>query len=161
MDELDYANDVQIDPDALDTEWLVQPDLMRRYTTYAAQAKRAMDDAKERLDIVRAQLEMLIRNDPRQFGLEKVTEGAITSAVTLQSEYQQASKALVDARYEFEMAQAAVRALDTKKASLENLVKLLGMSYFAGPKAPHDLTQDYTQRIEQRRSNMKVKIGNR
>jgi hypothetical protein len=37
------------------------------------------------------------------------------------------------------MAQAAVNAFEQRKSALENLVRLFGQSYFAGPKMPRDL----------------------
>jgi hypothetical protein len=56
------------------------------------------------------------------------------------------------------VASTVVRAIDQKKTALENLVKLLGASYFAGPKAPRDLTQERLEEKERRMHNSRVKI---
>jgi hypothetical protein len=158
MEGLDYERDTAIDPNALDVEWVQQPELMRRYTVHAANMKKEADDAKERLDVIRARLDMEIRVNPGQFGLEKVTEGAINATILLQAEYQKQSEVLAEARYEYDIAMAAVRALDQKKTALENLVRLLTASYFAGPQAPRDLSREWAEHADRRDSNARVKL---
>lgn len=162
--DLNYEQDVSIDETALDVEWLQQANLMYKYARYHAETKKAMDEAKERLDFIRAKLEMDIRANPKNYGLSKVTESAIASTILLQPEYHEASKKYVEARYENDMAVAAVRAIDQKKTALENLVKLLSVSYFASPSAPRDLSlkwNEHIKRREQKEHNKNVKIRRR
>jgi len=162
--ELHYEQDVSIDETALDVEWLQQSNLMYKYARYQAETKKAMDEAKERLDFIRAKVEMDIRANPENYGLSKVTESAIASTILLQPEYQEASKKYIEAKYENDVATAAVRAIDQKKTALENLVKLLSVSYFAGPSAPRDLSLKWTEHIkrrEQKEHNKNVKIRRR
>lgn len=162
--DLNYEQDVSIDETALDVEWLQQANLMYKYVRYQAGTKKAMDEAKERLDFIRAKLEMDIRTNPESYGLSKVTESAIASTILLQPEYQEASKKYIEAKYENEVAVAAVRAIDQKKTALENLVKLLNVSYFAGPSAPRDLSLEWNEHIkrrEQKELNKNVKIRRR
>lgn len=159
--ELNYEEDVMIDHTSLDVEWLQQAELMRRYATHQAETRRQMDEAKERLDIGKARIEMDARANPDKYGLTKVTESAIQSAILLQSEYQELTQAYIDAKYENDVAIAAVRAVDQKKTSLENLVKLLGTSYFAGPVAPRDLAHEWQKNVKdakRREQNKNVKI---
>jgi hypothetical protein len=159
--DLNYEQDVSIDEIALDVEWLQQPHLMYKYAKYQAETKKAMDEAKERLDFIKAKLEMDIRANPENYGLSKVTESAIASTILLQPEYQEASKKYIEARYENDVAATAVRAIDQKKTALENLVKLLSVSYFAGPSAPRDLSlkwNEHIKRREQKELNKNIKI---
>ncbi len=162
--DLNYERDVSIDETALDVEWLQQADLMYKYARYQAETKKAVDEAKEMLEFIRAKLEMDIRANPENYGLSKVTESAIASSILLQPEYQESSKKYIEAKYENDVATAAVRAIDQKKTALENLVKLLGVSYFAGPSAPRDLSLEWNERIEkkeQKELNKNVKIKRR
>jgi len=161
MNNLDYENDINIDPSSLDIEWVRQAELMHKYASHAADTKRDMDDAKECLDTGKAKIEMLIRNVPDQYGLAKVTEGAIQSTILLQEDYQELAKVYGEAKYENDIALAAVRAIDQKKTALENLVKLLGQSYFAGPQAPRDLSGEWAKEQERKDKNKKVKIARR
>jgi len=157
--DLNYEEDVSIDPTALDVEWLEQPELMRKYAVHAAEMEKLRDAAKERLDVGKARIEMEIRNDPKKFGLEKVTEGSVQSTILLQDEYRQLVQEYNNSKYEYGVAVAAVRAVDQRKTALENLVKLLTTSYFAGPKAPRDLYQEHLDYVERKRANAKVKIS--
>lgn len=155
---LDYESDTRIDPEALDTEWLAQPSLMRRYTAHAAEMKKELDEAKERLEVGKAKIELEIRSMPERFGLTKVTEGAIQSTLILQDDYAALMKGFIDAKYEAEIALGAVRAMDQRKTALEELVRLFAASYFAGPRVPRDLSAEWAAKEGNRRSNTKVRM---
>jgi hypothetical protein len=139
-------------------EWLRQADLMRRYSIHSAEMRKTMDEAKERLDVGKARIEMEIRSNPEKYGLAKITEGAIASTILLQADYQELNQAYLDARYEYEVAGAAVRAIDQKKTALENLVKLLGAQYFAGPQAPRDLSREWIEAQKHKAGNRNVRV---
>ena len=51
------------------------------------------------------------------------------------------------------MAQGAVYAFEQRKTSLENLVRLHGQQYFAGPKMPRDLRKEVDRRAQQRKAD--------
>ncbi len=155
---LNYEQDVEIDSEALDVEWINQPSLMYKYAKHAAEMKQQMDDAKEKTEVVKARLDKDVRNDPSKYGLKKITETAIQGAITLMDEYQDVYKDYSDARYEYGVSMAAVNATDQRKSALENLVKLLCASYFAGPQAPRDLSQEYLAEKERKIQNAKVTI---
>lgn len=156
---MDYDKDIRIDETALDVEWLEQPMLMRKYGQYQAETRQAMSLAKERLEYIKAKLDREIRSDPDAYGLPKTTEGAISGAITLHEDYQDAMKDYIDAQYENDVAIAAVKAFEQRKTSLENLVRLYGQQYFAGPSVPRDLSQEWVNHENQKRSNAKIKIG--
>ncbi|OQC75323.1 MAG: hypothetical protein BWX44_00054 [Spirochaetes bacterium ADurb.Bin001] len=159
--ELDYEKDMGIDETALDIEWLRQPELMNKYVRYQAEMRKRMDQAKERLDYIKARLEKNIRSNPDEYGLGKVTEGSISSTILCQKEYQDASQVHIKAKFENDVAIAAVKAIDQKKTALENLVKLLGVNYFAGPSAPRDLSVVWNEQVKQRsrkENNKNIKI---
>lgn len=159
--DLNYEQDINIDETALDLEWKMQPMLMMKYCTHMAHAKKALDLATEKLDVLRAKLDKEIRLNPEKYGLAKVTETALENTILLQPEYEEANKEYIEAKYEYEIAQAAVRAMDQKKSALENLVKLLGMSYFAGPTTPRDLSKEWEAKkaARQKEVDKMIKIG--
>lgn len=159
MKELDYEQDVKIDERALDIEWLEQPRLMKRYCSYAAQAERELDLAKLALDVEKATLDQEIRTNPEQFGISKITEPAVSNTIITNNRYQTMMKRWIDAKYEARLAQDAVRSIDQRKTALENLVKLHGMSYFAGPTAPRNLSEE--REMRNRSANQKVTMRRR
>ena len=139
---MDYENDIVISCEELDTEWLEQPRLMMEYTQHAAEMRRDMDKAKEKVDVVRAELDKFIRSDPDTYGINKISNPVVEATIIDQQLYKDAMAAYLDIKYEHDVAQGVVRAFDQRKTALENLVKLHGQQYFAGPKVPRDLSEE-------------------
>lgn len=160
-DAINYEEDVVIDESMLDVEWLDQPRMMMKYTQYAAEARKRLDEAKEAMDVKYAELDRDIRDNPSDFELEKITETIVQETIKRQEDYKEAVQEWIDAKYEWEMATAAVRAMDQRKVALENLVRLHGMSYFAGPSAPRDLTEERenAEKERQKRANKAASKG--
>ena len=136
---MDYEKDLEIDSEALDIEFLNQASLFMRYAKHSANMRKLVDEAKQNLDIVKAKTDSDIRKRPKAYGLEKVTDKAIDAAILIHRGYQRANQYFLNAKYEADMASSAVQAMNIRKESLENLAKLHGQSYFAGPRVPHDL----------------------
>lgn len=155
---MDYEKDVNIDPNSLDVEWLEQPNLMLKYGRIAAQTKLDMDKAKEKLEVVKAELDKDIRLNPEKYDIAKLTESVVASTILLQPEYKEASEAYIEATYEFNMARYAVQAISDRKDALENLVKLHGMQYFAGPSVPRDLSKEWGAKQKQKKVDSKIRM---
>jgi len=147
---MNYEHDMTIDVDALDVEWAGQARLMMQYAKHAAKTRLEVERKKEELDIVRAGLDMKIRVDPEKYGIVKLTESVVSSTIITQKEYMVANEEYQLLQYESNMAQGAVRALEGKKTALENLVKLHGQQYFAGPSVPRDLSKEWAQHERQK-----------
>ncbi len=156
---MNYEKDIEIDETALDIEWLSQPTLFMKYSQHSAEMRRNVDETKQILDVTRAELDNEIRNDPSKFDLPKVTDTAVAAAILTTNKYKKAYKEYLDAKYEADMAQAAVIAFDQRKTALENMVRLHGQQYFAGPKVPRDLPTLRAQRKAEEESTKKVNAG--
>lgn len=155
---MNYEIDITISSDELDLDCLEQPALMLKYTKHLAEMKRQVDEAKEALSITKAEVDRKIREHPESYGIEgKATENAISSAILTEDDYQEASKAYIDANYEANMADGAVKAFEQRKNMLEALIRLHGQSYFAGPKIPRDLPFEARNREKQKTINQGIK----
>jgi hypothetical protein len=155
---MNYEQDVSIDESALDVEWLAQPRLMMRYGKTVARCERAVSTAKQNLDIKRAELDKKIRSNPDKYGIEKITETVISSTIIIQPAYIAVVEEQNQAIYEYNMARAAVSALQHRKDALENLVRLHGQQYFAGPSVPRDLSKEWERQQNQREANTNIKV---
>ena len=144
----DYEKEIEIDPEALDIEWLQQPVLFLKYSEAAAQARKEVDFAKEKLDVVRARLDKSIREAPEQYGVKKITEAVVANTVLTQDEYREAYKEMVNAKYQADLLTKVVQAFDQRKSALENLVRLYGQGYFSGPQEPRDINIEWEKRIK-------------
>ena len=153
---MNYEKDIKIDPDSLDVEWLDQPSLMMKYARYQAGLQLDEDEAKENLDFVTTELDKEIRSNPEKFGVEKITEGVIRNTILLTDKFKEVNKEYLTARFENNVGKGAVRSVDSRKTALENLVKLHGQQYFAGPRVPRDISQEWEKHEQQKRVDSKV-----
>ena len=161
MSERNYNDDVSINPDALDVEWTKQAQTFFKYAELTAKARDAMDRKKEKIDILEATMGLKIRTNPASYGLEKITEGAVQSTILIDQNHIDVLAELADLKYEYEVLIAAVRALDQKKSALENLVRLQGQNYFAGPSVPREIGKEWVKETERSgaRDKIKEKMG--
>jgi hypothetical protein len=142
----DYMKDLAIDPFSLEKEWLLQPQLYMKYSELAAEAQKKRDKAKERLDIVRAELDDKIRSSPLEYGAPedkngspRITEAWISATILLQPEYSKAIAEINQTNYEYNLYSAAVRAFDHRKKALEMEVQLWSGGYWSAPNLPKEI----------------------
>lgn len=152
-----FKNDIEIDPDALDIAWVKQASLFGEYCMEQAGARAKLDTLKERLDVKVAGLGLKIRSNPATFGLDKVTEASVQAVILLDAKCAKLREEVAVAQYELEVMGAAVRALDQKKSALENLVRLQGQNYFAGPSVPREIGKEWVKEVERNGARDKVK----
>lgn len=148
--EYNYEEELSIDPLALDIEWLDQASLFMRYAEAQADARLEMDQAKENMEQVRAKVDSAVRRgfyaSSESGKKERLTETQVSNLVTQHTEYRSAVSDYLTSKHNYEILAAAVKAFEQRRAALENLVKLQGLNYFAGPVEPRDLGHEYTRR---------------
>jgi hypothetical protein len=150
---MDNEGFAEIDIMRLDQEWIRQPKYFHEFATQEADAQKEMDEAKSALDLVRADVDKAVRLNPESFGIAKVTENAIQSAILQAKEYQEANQDLIEAKHKVALLGAAVKALDHRKKALENLVALHGRDYFSTPMTREN--REETDRVERRAARRK------
>lgn len=106
-----------------------------RYATEAADARRDMDEAKNGLEVIKAETERAVRVDPEAHGIAKVTEKSVEAAVVVDEGVKAAQSEVVEVRHRYDVLCAAVSALDHRKKALEKLVELFLSDYFSRPRA--------------------------
>jgi hypothetical protein len=153
MKDTNYEEDIRIDQDALDLEWLDQANRKFKYSKILADCRRELESAESNLAVTKAEVSQMIRRDPKQYGLEKTTEGSIAEVLLLAPEVQTAIERVNTAKYEVDIAFAAVNSFEHRKAALENLVKLFGQNYFAGPSVPNNINRDWEHKEKQKSSD--------
>jgi hypothetical protein len=156
---MNYEDDIKIDESSLDVEWLDQPSLMMKYARHAAQCRLEMDKAKEALELVKAELDKEIRSFPDRFGIEKITDKVVENTIPMQPDYKEAINNFIKARFESDVAYGAVKAMETRKDALENLGRLMGLQYFAGPRMPRDLHEERTAKQTKANQTVTFKRG--
>lgn len=157
-DTYNYKKDMHIDETALDVEWLEQPNLMMKYGRLESELDYKLSTVKEELDLVKSDLDLDIRTNPEKYNVTvKITEAVVNNTIIKQDVYQKAYHAFLEVTKELSDAKVAVRAVSHRKDALENLVRLHGQQYFAGPKIPRDVTAERQTRTQTRQaSNQRV-----
>jgi hypothetical protein len=72
-----------IDKFALDEECIKQNKLMAKVVEECIEAVESFNELSVELATKKAELDLMIRNEPEKYGLAKVTESAITAAITV------------------------------------------------------------------------------
>lgn len=127
---------LEIDQGNLHAEWARQARLYHRAAIKLAEARLAYDTAKSELDVVAAETDKEIRDNPSRYGIKKVSEVAVKNAVLMHPSHKKATKLVNQRKYDVGILQAAVEALEHKKKGLEGSVSLFLSDYFAEPRAP-------------------------
>lgn len=151
---MNYEQDIKIDETMLDVEWLEQPSLFMKYARHAALKEKEKDETKEQFELCKAELDKEIRSFPDRFGLEKITDKVVENTILLQPDYKEASENFLQAKFEWMVAKGAVDSFNQRKEALENLVKLNGQSYFAGPQVPRNLHEQ--RELRQKEINSRI-----
>lgn len=138
MPEDSFKDDLIVDKYNLHLEWEKQPSLYMKWAELHANALQDQDRAKEQLDLVRANVDSKIRKNPDEYGLEKVTESAISACIPKQEEYQVAQSALIEAKRNVAVLAGAKEAMAHKKKAIEMLTQLVIFGYYSDPKIPKD-----------------------
>ena len=131
----EQANIFDLNLNTLDRHWLEQAKLVFKYGNKLAEAKEALERAKSSHEVKRAETMSDVINDPEKYGLKKTTADVIKSTIDVDPDVMMAQKIIQSSKYEVDICQVMMSALDNRKAALENLVKLHGQQYFATPQA--------------------------
>jgi len=157
-EELNYERDVEIDVDALDIEWLDQPRLAIKWGKEVSRLRRKVAQLEEKKKVERSELIREANEDPQGCcQKDKPNAADIEAYYRSSTAYQKAVDELLDAQYELSMAEIAYNEISwTRRMALENLVKLYGQQYFAGPRAPRDLGKEWENKKKQQQSDSTV-----
>ncbi len=145
--------DVTIDKFRLDQEWERQPEFYHEYALQLADARRDWDEAKNTLEVVKAELHQKISAHPDQYEVIKPTVDAVNNAIVLQQEHKDATADVISAKHRVNVLEAAVAALDQRKRALEKLVDLHLSDYYAKPVTRKEFAEQTEERkkVESRR----------
>jgi len=123
--------DPTIDEKRLDTEWLRQAAMVFSIGKRLAEATKQMTLTKNKQKAFAAELSQEIRSNPGAYGLAKVTENALESAILANETHAKMAENLVQLQYDVDMLTGADKALIHKRVALQNLTDLLGRNYIA------------------------------
>ena len=148
-----YAEDIRIDPDALDIEWVKQASLFGKYAALKSAADRKVNECEQRLKVRRSQLLL----EARDKGAKNAAQEE--AYYRTHPDHQALKKEWIDAQYEADILGSAVSAFGHKKSALENLVRLQSANYFAGPSVPRDIGAEWIKQTEHSSAASRIKAA--
>jgi len=87
--------------------------------------------ANDKLSFIHADQSARIRTSPEKYGVTKITEGSVESAILLTREYQEAVKDKTEIEKIVGYLKTLQTALDHRKSELNNLVQLWVHNYYS------------------------------
>lgn len=143
INDFDIEKDLSVNRYQLDLEAMSLPSIYFRYSDAVREAKEIVSEKKDNLEAVLAERNIAIREECANNGT-KTTEGIISAMVNSDSEVLKAKKELRDAMATHGRLQVAVSALETKRNSIDNLVKLYCNAYYTNkdPSPSSDFKSD-------------------
>lgn len=121
MTDYNIINDIDIDYYNLKSECITMASTYYKYADMAREAKRIVSEKERSVKIVRAERSIKIREENRD---KKLTVDLVNAMVECDSEVCKAEQEVLDAEATYDKINVMVKSLETKKAELDNLVKL-------------------------------------
>ena len=158
MDLESYRKKLPIDIEALHICCAEHSVFYEEVAREAAEAKGEAEQAKALLELAEAQLDSAIRARPEDYGLAKITESAIKSAIVASGQYQTANTAYLEARSRSGELDVLATAFDHRRSMINNEVNLFAANYWGqtsiaeGQKAKNDIAERIARKRSQRGS---------
>lgn len=137
MKEKDYSEDIEVDVNALDVEWLIHPNKVYTYTKLLADAVDIKNRTKEKLDVTYSELYLEAKGKDGtipDIPLKKITEATIDNWIKINPRYKEANREYLEALHNTDILRGVVTAMEARKSALSNLVSLFLANYFSSPK---------------------------
>jgi len=159
---MNYEQDIRIDPDSLDVEWLGQAELALKWAKHLTSLRKEVNQMEERKKTIRSELILEVNEDPEKLiGKKTPNANDIEAFYRTDKDYKQTVKKLLDLQEELEFAELIFQEIAwTRKKALENLVILHGQQYFAGPSVPRNLSEEWKEK-QQRNKDIDSEIGSK
>jgi len=152
---MNYEQDLFIDPNALDVEWLGQANLALKYAKHLSSLRKRVNVKDEEKKTLRSELILKVNSDAEELiGKKSPNAGDIEAYYRTSRKYQRIVNELLDLQEELEFAELAFQEIAwTRKKALENMVTLHGQQYFAGPNIPRNLSKEWEDKQRQKKTD--------
>lgn len=159
QEQMNYEEDLDIDPSALDVECITQPNTFMKWGKASARANAIAKRADENVKTIRSQLILKCHQDPEGTLGEgvKMSDPKAEAFYRAQPSYREAVEEKIKAEYRAEILTNAVFAFHQRKAMLEGLSNLHQQHYCSGPSQPRDLAQEKARGAVHKRVSQAVK----
>ena len=137
IEKRNYHEDIKIDPNNLEWDWIEQGSRYLYYAEAYADAIDTKDRAKQSMELKSAVLDNNLRtNWDKLFPDLKLTETSVKSKILQNIQYKKALDIFNKAHHNVNLLSSAKSAFEHKKKALEKLVELRITGMYSSPKMP-------------------------
>lgn len=122
---------LKIDPLKLNDEWEGHSEQVGQWAREHVRTMSALAEAEDHLELTKAEIEVEVREAPKEYGIEKVSNDVVTAVVRTQPEVKAAVDAVREARKHNNLAKAAMLSLEHRKRSLTKMTDLWTHEYYS------------------------------
>lgn len=119
-----------------------------------ADIKKRVKQQQRRVKSVFAELDIAVRRNPQEYGLEKVTEASVTAVIEVNELYKEAVDRAIQLEYNKEVIENYLQSLSEMGREIRNLTELFAHMYWAKPNTS-GMTKD-SRVAAQRESSAKI-----
>ena len=131
----EFYDENKINKYKLDDELVEQPQLYYKWAKLESEAADKVATLKDKLEILKSEMEIRIRKEPTAFDLpDNPKEALIKAALTIQPKIQRMNDKLFRAMKTHRLLSKAEKSFEHRKKSLEGLVSLNMQMHFSAPK---------------------------
>jgi hypothetical protein len=130
----DFNEDIKINENDLEGEWLEQASLFLYYAEAHADAMYLRDRAKSKMEYTYSKLYANVKNNWDKYFDSKPTEAALKEHILSHKKYKEVEKEFIKATKDVNMLLNVKTAFDHRKRALENLVSLRISGFYSEPK---------------------------
>jgi hypothetical protein len=131
MSNLDYKQDMKVDKYNLEIEWERHTSMYLDYMKAEVEAQDIKDRAERRMDLVKAEMELKIRANPKKYGIEKASEASIKGRALTSTRYQEAVEEYLVAAKRARTLLGVMKGMEHRKRQLTELDHLYTSGYYS------------------------------
>lgn len=138
MDQNNKDDLLRINLNRLEVDAAEHARLLRQWGDKAAEAECKVRTGKNALRLIKAETAVVVRANPGNYGIRKISVEAVEDVVVQTRRYRDAETILVAAEYDRDILKSMVSALHERGEQIGNEVKLHGQQYWAKPRADQE-----------------------
>lgn len=158
----EFEDDVYLDVLSLGKEVFVQPTLYEKYSRYLTALEDEQETMLNKFEMKKDSISLDIRNNPTEWGINKITEDAVRATINLNPEVQVLKKDMQYINKLVKDAKGALKSIDRKGRSLDNAVRMYVTGYWGELTAiPHKMQVDIDAYLDKRAMTLDLQDNKR
>jgi len=133
MSDYDWTRDIRIDPNNILKSMWQQTDLFAKYAKVFADCQSRKLSLSRKIKLLESDIELEIRQDPSNFGIEDVKEAAIKAAVQQDRRIREIGDELEEVQKGLNVWTQAIAGMEHRRSMLKYMTELISKNVWSVP----------------------------